>query len=170
MLVEDDQPILEMMEILLRRIGYEPILVPDVMEALQRIQNDPPSLVLLDIMMTPINGWEFLENSVRYTISGVPGDPVHRFSPGGGEDCPAAGSLPGSPETRYYRGAEKRYREVPCERDGRRSRIVFFSGSACVRGKFPLPCCRGQGYIDLPAPAKNFACGRDTKCACRLSP
>jgi CheY-like chemotaxis protein len=61
MLVEDDQPILDLMDILLRRIGYEPILVPDVLEALERVKNDPPALVLLDIMMTPINGWEFLE-------------------------------------------------------------------------------------------------------------
>jgi DNA-binding response OmpR family regulator len=61
MLVEDDLPILEMMEILLRRIGYEPILVPDVLDALRQVKNDPPSLILLDIMMTPMNGWEFLE-------------------------------------------------------------------------------------------------------------
>jgi CheY-like chemotaxis protein len=61
MLVEDDQPILELMEILLRRIGYEPVLVPDVLEALERIQKNPPDLLLLDIMMTPMNGWEVLE-------------------------------------------------------------------------------------------------------------
>lgn len=61
MLVEDDQPILDMMEILLRRVGYEPILVPDVLDALRRVKEDPPSLILLDIMMTPMNGWEFLE-------------------------------------------------------------------------------------------------------------
>jgi len=61
MLVEDDQPILDMMDILLRRIGYEPVLVPDVMDALDRVRNDPPALILLDIMMTPMNGWEFLD-------------------------------------------------------------------------------------------------------------
>jgi DNA-binding response OmpR family regulator len=73
MLVEDDQPILEMMEILLRRIGYEPILVPDVMDALTRVQRDPPSLVLLDIMMTPMNGWEFLEKlRSEYNIRELP--------------------------------------------------------------------------------------------------
>ena len=73
MLVEDDQPILEMMEILLRRIGYEPILVPDVMDALGRVQRDPPSLILLDIMMTPINGWEFLEKlRSEYNIRELP--------------------------------------------------------------------------------------------------
>ena len=51
MLVEDDVPILDMMEILLRRIGYDPILVPDVLDALVKVKNDPPSLILLDIMM-----------------------------------------------------------------------------------------------------------------------
>lgn len=61
MLVEDDQPILDMMDILLRRIGYEPILVPDVLDALERVKADPPALILLDIMMTPMNGWDFLE-------------------------------------------------------------------------------------------------------------
>ena len=61
MLVEDDQPILDMMDILLRRIGYEPVLVPDVLDALERVKTDPPALILLDIMMTPMNGWEFLE-------------------------------------------------------------------------------------------------------------
>ena len=61
MLVEDDLPILDMMEILLRRIGYEPVIVPDVLDALRQVKEDPPSLILLDIMMTPMNGWEFLE-------------------------------------------------------------------------------------------------------------
>jgi CheY-like chemotaxis protein len=61
MLVEDDEPILDMMDILLRRIGYEPVLVQDVTGALDQVREDPPALILLDIMMTPMNGWEFLE-------------------------------------------------------------------------------------------------------------
>ena len=73
MLIEDDQPILEMMDILLRRIGYEPVLVPDVLDALERVRKDPPALVLLDIMMTPINGWEFLEKlRGEYGIKDLP--------------------------------------------------------------------------------------------------
>ena len=61
MLVEDDQPILELMEILLTRIGYEPLIVPDVLEALEMVKKDPPALILLDVMMEPMDGWEFLE-------------------------------------------------------------------------------------------------------------
>jgi DNA-binding response OmpR family regulator len=60
MLIEDDKPILEMMEILLKTIGYEPVLEPNVLDALDSVRRDPPDLVLLDIMMTPIDGWEFL--------------------------------------------------------------------------------------------------------------
>ena len=61
MLIEDDLPILDMMEILLMKIGYEPILVPDVLDAFRLVKSEQPSLILLDIMMTPMNGWEFLE-------------------------------------------------------------------------------------------------------------
>jgi CheY-like chemotaxis protein len=61
MLVEDDQPILELMEILLTRIGYKPLIVPDVLEALEMVKKDPPALILLDVMMEPMDGWEFLE-------------------------------------------------------------------------------------------------------------
>jgi DNA-binding response OmpR family regulator len=65
LLVEDDQPILELMEILLARIGYEPLIVPDVNKALDIVKNDPPALILLDVMMEPMDGWEFLEKVRR---------------------------------------------------------------------------------------------------------
>lgn len=61
MVVEDDNPILEMMDLLIRRLGYVPILEPDANAALETIQRDPPALILLDIMMVPIDGWTFLK-------------------------------------------------------------------------------------------------------------
>jgi DNA-binding response OmpR family regulator len=61
MLVEDDQPIRELMEILLSRIGYEPLIISDVFKALEIVKSDPPALLLLDVMMEPMDGWEFLE-------------------------------------------------------------------------------------------------------------
>jgi DNA-binding response OmpR family regulator len=61
LVVEDDEPILELMDILIRRLGYEPILIPDGPEALDAARREPPALILLDIMMSPLNGWEFLE-------------------------------------------------------------------------------------------------------------
>ncbi len=62
MVVEDDQPILDLMDLMIRKLGYEPILIANGLEALELITKEPPALILLDIMMTPINGWEFLEN------------------------------------------------------------------------------------------------------------
>lgn len=61
LVVEDDQPILDLMDLLIRRLGFEPVLVSNGPEALETARREPPSLILLDIMMTPINGWEFLE-------------------------------------------------------------------------------------------------------------
>ena len=61
MVVEDDQPILELMDLMIRKLGYEPVLIANGLEALELIKKEPPALILLDIMMVPINGWEFLE-------------------------------------------------------------------------------------------------------------
>ena len=61
MVVEDDQPILELMDLMIRKLGYEPVLIANGLEALELVKKEPPALILLDIMMVPINGWEFLE-------------------------------------------------------------------------------------------------------------
>ena len=61
MVVEDDQPILDLMDMLIRKLNYEPILIANGLEALELVKLEPPALILLDIMMSPINGWEFLE-------------------------------------------------------------------------------------------------------------
>ena len=61
MVVEDDQPILDLMDLMIRRLGYEPVLIANGLEALELIKKEPPALILLDIMMVPINGWEFLD-------------------------------------------------------------------------------------------------------------
>ncbi|MFA4876769.1 MAG: response regulator [Methanoregula sp.] len=61
LVVEDDQAILDLMDLLIRKLGYEPVLIGNGIDALKSIQADPPALILLDIMMMPLNGWEFLE-------------------------------------------------------------------------------------------------------------
>lgn len=59
--VEDDQPILDLMGILLNKMEYTPVLIPNGLDALTYVRSEPPALILLDIMMSPLSGWEFLE-------------------------------------------------------------------------------------------------------------
>jgi len=61
LIVEDDQPILDLMDLLIRKLGYEPVLIANGFEALDSAKREPPALILLDIMMMPIDGWEVLE-------------------------------------------------------------------------------------------------------------
>ena len=61
LVVEDDEPILDLMDLLIHRLGYEPVLRQDGPGGLEYAKKEPPALILLDIMMTPISGWEFLE-------------------------------------------------------------------------------------------------------------
>ncbi|MDO9324412.1 MAG: response regulator [Methanoregula sp.] len=58
--IEDDQSILELMELLIRKLNFEPVLVANAIESQEMITQDPPALILLDIMMAPMNGWELL--------------------------------------------------------------------------------------------------------------
>ena len=78
LIVEDDEPILDLMDLLIRKLGHEPVLVSNGLDALEIALRDPPALILLDIMMTPINGWEFLEK-IR-AEAGLKDTPVIIFS------------------------------------------------------------------------------------------
>jgi CheY-like chemotaxis protein len=73
MVVEDDQPILDLMDLLIRKLKYEPVLIANGLEALEMVKLEKPALILLDIMMSPINGWEFLEKlRGEYNMRDIP--------------------------------------------------------------------------------------------------
>lgn len=61
LVVEDNEPTLEMMEIMLTRMGYTPVLVSDPEMALDFVDHEIPRLILLDIMMKPLSGWDVLK-------------------------------------------------------------------------------------------------------------
>ena len=57
-LVVDDEPdIVRYLEHVLRRLGYEPVGAANGAEALEKAVNDPPDLVLLDVMMPVMDGF-----------------------------------------------------------------------------------------------------------------
>lgn len=61
-LIADDEPsIVISVEFLLKREGFEVSVARDGEEALERIRADRPDLVVLDVMMPKLNGFEVCE-------------------------------------------------------------------------------------------------------------
>ncbi len=58
LVVDDDPRVREGLEKLLRREGYEVLAVADGQTALERVQEEDPDLVLLDVVMPGLNGFE----------------------------------------------------------------------------------------------------------------
>ena len=61
LIVDDEDDILHFLELVLREKGYEVATASGGHEALTKAQLERPDLVLLDIMMPQMDGWEVLE-------------------------------------------------------------------------------------------------------------
>lgn len=61
LVVDDEDDILHFLELVLQEKGYGVITASGGHEALTRAQIDKPDLVLLDIMMPQMDGWEVLK-------------------------------------------------------------------------------------------------------------
>jgi CheY-like chemotaxis protein len=59
LIVEDDPDIREFMEMLLGTSGYETMTAENGAVALAKMRQRKPCVVLLDLMMPVMNGWEF---------------------------------------------------------------------------------------------------------------
>lgn len=59
---DDDQGILEMLELILEDEGYQVIVEPKSVNALRRIAQEIPDLILLDIWMPVISGDQILKS------------------------------------------------------------------------------------------------------------
>jgi DNA-binding response OmpR family regulator len=61
-LIVDDEPYIVIpVEFLMRREGYEVTVARDGEAGLEAIRSDPPDLVILDVMMPKLNGFEVCE-------------------------------------------------------------------------------------------------------------
>ena len=58
LIVDDDRNICELLRLYLEKEGYETQLAYDGEQALERFAADKPGLILLDVMMPRIDGWE----------------------------------------------------------------------------------------------------------------
>ncbi|HEX7541288.1 MAG TPA: response regulator [Anaerolineales bacterium] len=56
--IEDDQEMIDLIRLILRRRGFEILGANSGKEGLEIIRKDHPDLVLLDLMMPEMDGWE----------------------------------------------------------------------------------------------------------------
>lgn len=61
LLVEDEQSVSDAVSYSLEREGFEVLTAADGQTALQRFEDGHPDLVVLDLMLPGINGWELLQ-------------------------------------------------------------------------------------------------------------
>jgi len=58
--IDDEPDVLDFLELVLAKSGYEPVVAPNGTEGLIRAHVEHPDLILLDIMMEKMDGWETL--------------------------------------------------------------------------------------------------------------
>ena len=71
LVVEDDKNVRRLMETVLTRYGYEPITACDGVEALEIMDTKHVDLILLDVMMPRMDGYEFT-NTLRSSGCNIP--------------------------------------------------------------------------------------------------
>jgi DNA-binding response OmpR family regulator len=60
LVIDDEKDVLEVLHLVLSRSGYDVAASSSGMEGLALAQSDRPDLILLDIMMQRMDGWEVL--------------------------------------------------------------------------------------------------------------
>jgi DNA-binding response OmpR family regulator len=58
LIVDDDPDIAKLLNVTLREAGYNPLTAASAIEGLRTLFNERPSLILLDVMMAGMDGWE----------------------------------------------------------------------------------------------------------------
>jgi len=61
MIIEDDGDMIELLSVILKRGGYQPVSAMGGIEGLRLLRDSGADLVLLDLMMEDMNGWRVLE-------------------------------------------------------------------------------------------------------------
>ena len=61
LIIEDDADMIELLSAILRRGGYEPLAALGGRQGLELLKETRVSLILLDLMMDDMNGWQVLE-------------------------------------------------------------------------------------------------------------
>ena len=69
MVVDDETIILDGIKILLKMKGYDVVAINNGPDCLKKIKAASPDLLILDILMPEMNGWEVLSNLSKMDIN-----------------------------------------------------------------------------------------------------
>lgn len=58
MVVDDNEEVISLVKTALEREGYEVVGVTNGQECLEKVEDEKPDLILMDVMMPSIDGWE----------------------------------------------------------------------------------------------------------------
>jgi adenylate cyclase len=61
MIIEDDPDMIQLLSVILRRGGFEPVAALGGLEGVRLLQEAGADLILLDLMMEDLNGWKVLD-------------------------------------------------------------------------------------------------------------
>jgi len=62
LVVDDERHIVRLVQVNLERAGYEVLTAYDGVEALEKVKSEMPDMVVLDVMMPRMDGFEVLKN------------------------------------------------------------------------------------------------------------
>ena len=62
LVVDDEKHIVRLVEVNLQRAGYEVVVAYDGVQALDVVKREKPDMIVLDVMMPRMNGFEVLKN------------------------------------------------------------------------------------------------------------
>jgi DNA-binding response OmpR family regulator len=60
LVIDDEQDLLDFLRKVLEEEGYAVATAPDGVQGISRARHEPPDLILLDLMMPQMDGWEVL--------------------------------------------------------------------------------------------------------------
>jgi len=73
LIVEDDDDVREFMQLLVSTAGYETMTARDGQDALVKMRQRRPCIVLLDLQMPRMDGWEFRARQMQdLSLSDIP--------------------------------------------------------------------------------------------------
>lgn len=76
LVIDDDEELLIMLGMILRRAGHTPLLVGDPLEGLACITSNSPDLIILDLMMPHLSGFEVCRRIRNHADAAIANTPI----------------------------------------------------------------------------------------------